>query len=610
MLFFALPIEGTADELGALSYPATLAGFDWSDALAGWCNYYGGGFTVLFTPLFLLFSDEPVVLYRAILLICIIAQTLCAFICYRILTRYLHVADHFFAVVTSAAISYLLLIPGVVYVNEHAVILIVWLIALLLFKLADAELTAKKRAWLSILLLLLLSWSILIHTRCIVLWFATALAIFVYRWSRKLWLISPVFVLPAIASFFVCRFVTSEAVRILWGEGNGNVANASVQITSDLQLLFSHYGMKAWIFILSGHIVTYAELTAGLVLFAFSLSAAILFLAIFRRHSFFSDDSSDITEVKSRSLLVVTVFFASAIATILAFLFSGWSTSLANLMLDKHPDTIPIISITYIRYAYCYCGPLVMVFLAFVYHKIRLIRFSVLFTVPIFVGAAFVWQKYIIPFVLVKWNSSFVTQTNLPFGFYAFTEMQHKEPMVLNSFILIAALLFLTAGIFSIAGKKRVLSIVLLVLLMYQYIYLSYFFYYPTDLKLTEQISPFLQTMDTARNLDALPEKVAVQASNSNFILAQFYNPDVAFTRIPDDQTIPTYVVKYPLDNILVYRYDIQQFSPEEISQMISLGYGYVILGPQYALFSKDVGILEAVLENEVQIYYSLPPVE
>ncbi len=602
LIFFSLPIEGTADELGALSYPATLAGFDWSDALSGWSNYYGGGFTVLFTPLFMIFSDSPVLLYRAILLFCVIAQVISAFVCYRILTRYLHVADTYFAVFAAAALSYLLLLPAVVYVNEHAIIMVIWLIALVLLALAENDISEYKRIFLSILLLLLLSWSILIHTRCIVLWFAVAIAVLIYRWVLGKWLISPIFALPAIGAYLLCRFISSEAIRILWGAGSNGVANNSLPLTSDFSLLFSETGLKALTYIVAGHIITYAELTAGIVLFAFTLSFAILFLAIFRKRSYFSDASGEIAEVKSRSLVVATVFLASVVATTLSFLLSSWSTSLANLMLDNHIDNVPVISLNYIRYAYSYCGPLAAVFLAFVYHKLRLVRFSVLLTVPVFAAAAVIWQMLIIPFVETNFNSSFITQTNLPFGMYAFTGYEYNEPTILYLLVFVAASLFLVTAILSFARLKRVLSIFLLALLLYQYVYMSYFFYYPMDLKLTRQISPFLSVMDTARDMDTLPDKINVQSSNPNFILAQFYHPDVAFARIPDNQTIPEYVDSSPVDNVLVYRYQIENFPQEEIAQMSALGYQHVILGPHYVLFTRDESVWEAVLSTDLPV--------
>ena len=75
-LIWTYPMNNTGDELFMFMTPARYAGLDWSGVMEDY-RYYGFGLTLFFTPLFRLI-DDPVILYRIMVSVMILLQSLIA----------------------------------------------------------------------------------------------------------------------------------------------------------------------------------------------------------------------------------------------------------------------------------------------------------------------------------------------------------------------------------------------------------------------------------------------------------------------------------------------------------------------------------------------------
>ena len=113
-LFFVLqsvPVSIGGDEIFAMGPAAKLVGYDWSGVMQDY-RYYGYGYTVLLIPFFKLILD-PVLLYRMIVLLMALAQSVSAPISYHLMKKYLHVDNEKILCVSSICCSYLVAVRAV-----------------------------------------------------------------------------------------------------------------------------------------------------------------------------------------------------------------------------------------------------------------------------------------------------------------------------------------------------------------------------------------------------------------------------------------------------------------------------------------------------------------
>lgn len=158
-------MAGSPDEFGALAGGTLLLGWDWTGVTG--TSYYGYGFTILLTPLFLI---QDAVL-RYFLLHCINASILggMGVIGYKIMYYHLSVDNKRLCIMsTIAAACYEsnLRIGKYVY-NELPLNFSVWIVLYILMLLHKTESSHKKRR-LSVLLALTLGYSVTIHTRAVI----------------------------------------------------------------------------------------------------------------------------------------------------------------------------------------------------------------------------------------------------------------------------------------------------------------------------------------------------------------------------------------------------------------------------------------------------------
>lgn len=142
----AFPLKTFSDEVATIASAASLAGYDWS-AVVSHAGYYGAGFFWIFAPVFRV-TDNPVIIYRVILIGCSLVQACIAPICYYLMNQYFHISDKRYGFIGSIACSYLVMTRATLLFNEHILVLLIWVIALLLLKIHEYQKNTGKKGYI------------------------------------------------------------------------------------------------------------------------------------------------------------------------------------------------------------------------------------------------------------------------------------------------------------------------------------------------------------------------------------------------------------------------------------------------------------------------------
>ncbi|MDE6024111.1 MAG: hypothetical protein K2G45_01515 [Lachnospiraceae bacterium] len=160
------------DDISMMFLPAKLAGYNWPNVL-DIAMYYGTGYYVLFTPLFKWIKD-PILLYNVIIDINIGVVACCGVVLHYLLCGVLKYKDKWVAAVASIVATMIAYFDaGAGLTNEMPILLLSILLMILLAKFIQAE-KINKRVAIMVGIVLLLAYSMTIHSRNI----ALAVAVF------------------------------------------------------------------------------------------------------------------------------------------------------------------------------------------------------------------------------------------------------------------------------------------------------------------------------------------------------------------------------------------------------------------------------------------------
>lgn len=141
----------TGDEIFSFWPAAKMAGYDWQGVMNTY-RYYGFGYSLLLYPFFLIFKD-PIVLYRAMVILMMICQSLVAPISYHLLKRYFNIKNIWVLFFGSIACAFMVSVRAVYTYPEFVYDLMVWLSVWILLKLLHTENPWKKAAFTLLLLM-------------------------------------------------------------------------------------------------------------------------------------------------------------------------------------------------------------------------------------------------------------------------------------------------------------------------------------------------------------------------------------------------------------------------------------------------------------------------
>lgn len=342
----------SGDEIFSFWPAAKLAGYDWSGVMEGY-RYYGFGYTALLTPFFLLIRD-PAVLYKTLVVLMALFQSLTApLVCY-LMKRFFHVTNPLRRIISGIVCSFCVALRAVYTYPEFLYDFLIWSIVWILLIL-----TEKASLKWTIFLWVVTGYAITVHSRGITLVFAILAAAVLYQiWFKKPLLDWRVTIVLAVAALLFYKFGIQFVLNYLGM--NRPVGNTSVTVKSGTLSLFLGEP-KSWI---SWFYIILGQLNEGIM-----MSAGLAVPAVWILMKMFFSKAERINE--NRQILCVAVFsFAAIIITIGGQSITELSAVYEAMFTNGNWDAFRMV--TYLRYYGAYASPLLMAAICAFQNKERL----------------------------------------------------------------------------------------------------------------------------------------------------------------------------------------------------------------------------------------------
>lgn len=487
----AIPLRTLSDELATISSAAYLAGKDWSGVVSG-AGYYGFGFSILFAPLFAL-TDDPVVLYRGMLAGASLMQSVPALIAYYLFVRFFHAKEGVYTALASVACSYMAVTRTMIVYNEHGMILCAWLLTWFLLELfrANREEAPGKKLFYSCLLMLVMGYSLLLHTRSVIFFYAFGVLFVLYLFMERKMLCSVASIPLGIGAYLFAKQAIAFVQHTLWKLQEGErIRNGAVKLELSLNFLKAGY-RRAWFSIVAGQINTVAVITGGVLIIGMVLLCIGIFLYFKKSLSQIGgkQDKRDVLENPFDWYLFGTLFYFGMM--IFATVFAQSLKWLGQTMeaVAQGPGTwmYGMKAVTYVRYIGPFLGPVLLIVLSYIgrittqdnvnqgHKKQKGKGKNAGFRpfVPVCVGGALtlilhgVWKIVIFPYV---WNNTYACECYLPFAFQNIRNLDMTKNIYVPA-TMISVFMVVLLTVLVCERKTTVFSFVFTAFLMYQYCY-------------------------------------------------------------------------------------------------------------------------------------------
>ncbi|MBD5396190.1 MAG: hypothetical protein HDR71_18465 [Lachnospiraceae bacterium] len=453
--FLMDPVKVLMDEICTLNGAAYFAGLDWSNVV-GEGSYYGFGFYALVSFIFKI-TDNPYIIYHLILLVLAVVQSLTSVFCFNILLKFFNIKEYRWCVIVSVICSYMVVSRAIAFVNEHPLILITWILVWLILLLCKYQSDKRKKAIYTLLLILFMTYSLLIHTRAITYWIAFLLLVILYGLVYRKCLISiPVFTGITIALVPLGQYFIKNYQSSIW-DSTKAIVNASIDISATSQVLKAE-NLKAILDIVLGEINTIGVYTGGISYIAIVVCIYILFICL--------KEKKNNTE-ENNKLFAVIIFCNACVGISIAGMVTSWGNGVIyGLAKNITYDYYSYKALTYIRYFGPYLGPLLMITLIFAKKNRNEICCLCFWAILAMIPIQFYWLENIIP--IITQNST----TNSAFMLFTlWNENKELESGVYYAGIMFMVL-FLIMYKWCLSCKKEVVSLMLIgCILLSQYIY-------------------------------------------------------------------------------------------------------------------------------------------
>lgn len=454
------PLKTFSDEVATIASAASLAGYDWS-AVVSQAGYYGAGFYWIFAPVFWL-TDNPIIIYRVMLVGCSLVQGLIAPIAYYMLGHYFHIEEKCQRVLMALCSSYLVMTRATILFNEHILILLVWISVLLLLKLQEHKDDIWKKRGYTVLLMGVFAYSMTIHTRMLTFWIALVLLLIVYGIiNRRLLVSKSMAVLVGIGGYLLSKKVVAFVQNTLWNTANGgSLRNASVNVPLNHNFL-SLRTWKAWISIIIGQIQTVNLVTGGLAVLIL-LFFVVFIVGWWKRFREKNENTEDMYH------LIVIFFCVCCTGMTIAAQSLTWLWGAQEGISHGYNSLdYGLKAYIYLRYFGLYTGPILMSGLALIRKHWKMNRTVVMLAAPASMFFYVCWMVLIQPFIFENRNTSeFICGLSL---YYATDKVELRHYMIGMFFLLAAG-----AILYWLIWKNRCTQmLVLLMLYLFAHYYLN-----------------------------------------------------------------------------------------------------------------------------------------
>ena len=510
-----LPLRTLTDELNTIGSAALLAGYDWSEIISHG-GYYGAGYYFIFFPLFIL-TDNPILIYRIILLFNCLLQSLIAPIAFYIQDRFFGIKSMTDKALISVICSYLVVTRATLMYNEHMLILIAWLVVLLLCLLVndlENHNIAKKR-FHSCMLGLLISYSLTVHTRAVANIFAVIFIIIAFRLIAGKYIVSNIFWGVTGCTCVIAHYLIKAVKNRLWF---GDVS-ANAEITINLN--YDWTDVNTWRAVFSiwiGQISTATIFSCGLV--AITLLVGSIYILQFIKNA---------DEVNLYMIAVMGVSLAWIGEAVLYQSIGGWMHGVADGFAQNITDNYySYKALTYVRYMGPYISPFSLCGICLLYLDIgwlkRIRKYLLAFWAVLFLYVS----EIVLPFLSANKDAN---EVFIPLAFSHWKEKPNGY-MYFCGFAVAFVFIVIFLVCNNLKRLKLVFTIVLIVLL-HQYGYNA--FYYDKEIaeyqyKKIEHMYAFFEDIEDIVQKEGIEELYVVEISK-NAVHQIYYNCQFYFNR-------------------------------------------------------------------------------
>lgn len=349
---FVISTPGGHDDLGTLIVPSLLAGYDWSGLIPE-TSYYGFGYSVIFTPILYFFKNNSYLMFQLIFGVNAFFQALVGLVVYNLLINHYGCKKKSVAFWVSIAMSYLVFTASCKIANDVVLPLITWILLWLLTLLHEKHEDKRKKLLYTLFLVLLLGYSLLLHSRSIVYWLGVIATIIFVRAVYKYWLIDlRVFAGVGILGYFGCSVWVKLMQGNIWPNVD-NLTNSSSGIAGMLSKGFSSLmsleAIKTFFNLFFGNLFAISQYTYCF----FIIGVLLIFFLLLKKIQ--TKKKKNFEEVND-TILIGGVF------SLISFLamFLGLCISYVFPALHALENNQSYSGFFYLRYYYIFAVPLVL----------------------------------------------------------------------------------------------------------------------------------------------------------------------------------------------------------------------------------------------------------
>lgn len=370
LLLMALRLNNppVLDEVGTMANTALLNGWDWTECVkADGNHYYKYGLAILYLPAFKLFSDTPVMIYKAVMFINEILMSFVPVFAFVIFKKHLYPAARegatysvFYDRILPVLISFSAgMFPSVALTTLYAkgdimLMLIPWPVTLLVLDAIDMQRAGRKKTviWYSVLAGFLSVYAFMSHSRGIVMVIAVIMAnLFIYLITKK-----KVFSwIPFLLSTGVFLFVDRYADRFFKSHVNiYGTDHASVESFdfAALKLIFTKSGMLSMIKLVIGWAYELITSTYGMAIIGVMIMLYYIVKAIWKKK--FYRDGMAVPDKETAMSVYCLLLFLGSFAMGCLFFFKVAHNYFINVSVSRSDRLM------YERYLVCTVGPMLL----------------------------------------------------------------------------------------------------------------------------------------------------------------------------------------------------------------------------------------------------------
>ncbi len=213
VFFYKLP-SAPPDELGALSMGASVSGYDWSFLVSSHGTYYSFVSSLPIIPLFYIFKNSLVLYFFSRVWISILLS-IPTIIAYIIIIKHLNIKNSFKVFLVSVSVSFFHNTSAVMFTNEAAIILLVWITIYLIIELVSTKAIWKKIV-LEVFIGITYAVSTWCHTKCLVLAIPIGITLILFSIINKKFLFIFCSAFSSIAVYFVGGLIKKSYKSVVY----------------------------------------------------------------------------------------------------------------------------------------------------------------------------------------------------------------------------------------------------------------------------------------------------------------------------------------------------------------------------------------------------------